>query len=315
MDPEKEIEDLEVVQDEPDAEESASVDDFIRELEEKEKDLHITLETTVIEIEQGFDDANPSVFLPEQLATSHLRSGALETDGAHQSDAAEQLYEDRSEEISVLEEQVDDLEDQLSALKQTIARMEEERSEIFKNSQRRAKDFAAYKARTERERGESIQNQASELASRLLPAIDNLNRAIEFADHVADEKGQDFRQFFDGIVMVNQQVMDIFQSMGIEAISSVGQTFDPHLHEAVATEVTNEVPPNTICEELLRGYRIGDRVIRHSMVKVATQTNVSAENLNTIQPETDMTADEAEAEGTTDEGDPEMSEALSEENE
>ena len=57
--------------------------------------------------------------------------------------------------------------------------------------------------------------------------------------------------------------------MGIDVIPGVGTPFDPHLHEAVATEATRAFAPNTVSEEVLRGYRVGDRVVRHSMVKVA----------------------------------------------
>ena len=70
--------------------------------------------------------------------------------------------------------------------------------------------------------------------------------------------------------MVNQQMSEIFQDMGVEAITSMGQEFDPNFHEAVAVDESTDVPPNTITAELLRGYRIGNRVIRHSMVKVTT---------------------------------------------
>ena len=68
MDPNQEIDDLDLYRDEPEDDDAMSVDDFIRELEAKEKDLHITLETTVIEIEQGFDDVNPSVFRSSEAA-------------------------------------------------------------------------------------------------------------------------------------------------------------------------------------------------------------------------------------------------------
>jgi molecular chaperone GrpE len=58
--------------------------------------------------------------------------------------------------------------------------------------------------------------------------------------------------------------------MGVQPIDTVGETFDPNFHEAVAVEESTETPPNTIVAEMLRGYRIGNRVIRHSMVKVTT---------------------------------------------
>jgi len=71
-------------------------------------------------------------------------------------------------------------------------------------------------------------------------------------------------------VMVNQQLNEVLAEMGVLPIASIGEPFDPHFHEAVATEVSTEFPPNTVTGELLRGYRVGDRVIRAAMVKVST---------------------------------------------
>ena len=62
----------------------------------------------------------------------------------------------------------------------------------------------------------------------------------------------------------------MFAGMGVEPIKTVGETFDPNFHEAVAAEERDDLPANTILDEMLRGYRIGNRVIRHSMVRVTT---------------------------------------------
>ena len=83
-------------------------------------------------------------------------------------------------------------------------------------------------------------------------------------------KRDEFKQFFDGIALVNQQINEVLSGMGVQPITTVGETFDPNFHEAVATEENTDLPPNTISAELLRGYRIGNMVIRHSMVKVTT---------------------------------------------
>jgi hypothetical protein len=69
----------------------------------------------------------------------------------------------------------------------------------------------------------------------------------------------------------------VLAELGIQPITTVGESFDPHLHEAAATEETDEFPPNSISGELLKGYRIGDRVIRHSIVRVARPAPKSAE--------------------------------------
>ena len=283
--------------DDADDDDSVSVDDFIRELEEKEKDLHITLETTVIEIEQGFDDVNPSVFTSAVDRPAEPAAAASMEIEPH-TPLTEDTDDEEDEIVYRLEEQIDDMEDQISALKQTITRLEAERGEIFKNSQRRAKDFESYRARTERERTETLQNQAGDLAASLLPALDNLDRALEHAEMIGREKSPEFGQFFDGIRMVNQQIIDTFAGMGIEPIPSVGELFDPHLHEAVALEENTEFDDNVICEEMLKGYRLGDRILRHSMVKVASKNGAASESAENEETEAKSEPDEPETEAS-----------------
>ncbi len=322
MDPNQEIDDLDLYRDEPQEDDSMSVDDFIRELEAKEKDLHITLETTVIEIEQGFDDVNPSVFRsPEAAAaapqpTSQKEPEVIEEQLAPESELDEDDESEEDDQVDELMEQIDGLNDELAVMKQTVLRLEGERKELSENSQRRAKDFAAYKARTEREREEFRSSQAGDLVSKLLPSIDNLDRALEFAENLQREKNTEFSQFFEGIKILSRQINETFSGMGVEPIHALGEIFDPHLHEAVATEEETEFPDNTVCEELLKGYKIGDRVLRHSMVKVAVaaptkvgeEQNIEAEaeteqdgdNVADLNNEIDMNESVSESAPTTD---------------
>jgi molecular chaperone GrpE len=93
---------------------------------------------------------------------------------------------------------------------------------------------------------------------------------MEFAEAMSPEKRAEIEPFIDGISLVHHQVSDVLSTMGVKAISAVGHEFDPHTHEAVAIELSANVPPNTVSEELLRGYQMGNRVIRHSMVKVTS---------------------------------------------
>ena len=251
MDPYKDIEELQAASYAgTDEDDGVSVDDFFRELEAKEKDLHITSDTSIIEIAEAFDDGD----LPEALRAA-LDEAEKQEDVRSATEPADMF--------------VRSLETEIESLKSTIAKMEADRDEMFKNSQRRAKDFESYKARAERERTETFQNQVGNLATLMLPALDNLHRALAAAEHLSDEKSAAFQQFFEGIVLVNEQISDILVKMGIRPIRTIGERFDPHYHEAVATEETSEYSPNIICGELLRGYIAGDRVIRHSMVKVA----------------------------------------------
>lgn len=242
--------------------EPTAVDDFMRELEAKEKDLHITAETTFIELAEDFEgDEIPDFMRPEI---------AIQKPPVVVKPAVAAAGDQRTKQ----------LEAEIAALKSKISGLEEERGELYNNSQRRLKDFESFKARTERERSETFQRQLSNLATEMLPALDNLDRALQCASEMSDEKQAEFAQFFDGIVLVNQQVHEVLAGMGILPIVTVGAKFDPHLHEAVAIDEDSDQPANTITAELLRGFRIGDNVIRHSMVKVA-QGAVSKPNEGT----------------------------------
>ena len=233
------------------AEDLRSVDDFFKELEAKEKDLHISSDL-VIEIEESdFDDQNSPDFPIADLSPASMNS-------------VEPVYSARNH-----SQETGRFESEIAELKGRISKMEAERVEIYENSQRRNRDFENYKNRTERDRQENLLNQVSNLATELLPVLDNLDRALECATQISDPKQKDFKQFFDGIVLVNQQLNEVLAEMGVQPISSVGEHFDPHFHEAVAMEETEEFPPNVITSELLRGYRIGERIVRPSMVKVS----------------------------------------------
>ena len=253
----QEIKSLGKAESDTDTDDPMSVDEFIRQLEAKEKDLHITAETTVIEIAESFDDAELPEFMKEDFLKEPVKRAAPPVS--------------QKEKAAKTKLEVDN-----KLLKDKVAKLEGERTEELKNAQRRAKDFSNYKSRIERERRETFQNQVANLAIQMLPVLDNLNRAIDFVDFPQDQQSE-FRHFFDGVVLVNQQVNEVLAGMGIVPIATIGETFDPHLHEAVATEDTDDVKPNTVTAEMLKGYRMGDRVIRHSIVRVAKPSMGSSE--------------------------------------
>ena len=266
MNPEKNID--EVVETFDESGDEVSVDDFIKQLEEKEKDLHITAETSVIEIAEAFGDDEPPDFLKEALDNAEAASNRPQAVTLVPS----------ADKASVKRLEVD-----VKNLQATIAKMETDREEMFKNSQRRSKDFEAFKARAERERKETFQNQISNVALLMLPALDNLQRALDSAEYLPGEKSETFQQFYDGIALVSEQIDDILNKMGIKPIATIGEEFNPHFHEAVATDESDEFPPNTISGEILRGYVAGGRVIRHSLVKVAMGGSAKPANEETTQ--------------------------------
>lgn len=269
MDPDNDINELQAASYASEADDSISVDEFIKQLEAKEKDLHITAETSIIEIAESFDDGD----LPDPL-----RDALDEAAKNHQNGQAAIPVKD--------DPKVRELENEIAGLKATISKLANDRDELFQNSQRRAKDLENFKARVERERKDTFQNQIGNIAMLMLPALDNLHRAIDSADHLPGEKSGPFKDFFEGIGLVNEQISDILDKMGIKPIRSIGERFDPHYHEAVATEETNEFAPDTICGEMLRGYVAGDRVIRHSLVKVAKAAENNLPTPEQPEPET-----------------------------
>ncbi len=255
---------------ETDFDDGTSVDDFIRQLEAKEKDLHISSDL-IIEIDEAdFDDTNIPEFVIAEIPPPKTKVSGIP------------LTIPPVAPIVPNSKTFSDLEDEISVLKNQVSKMESERTEIFENSRRRQKDFENYKSRTERERSETFVNQLSNLAIKMLPVLDNINRALDFALHVPEDKANEFRQFFDGIILVNQQLNEVLGEMGVSRILSVGERFDPHLHEAVAVEETENFPPNIISAELLRGYRVGEKVIRASMVKVATPVKAKSVAVNEL---------------------------------
>lgn len=250
-----------------------SVDDFIRQLEAKEKDLLISSDL-VIEIDEAdFDDKNTPEFIINELPPIKVQP-IIESSGGNSFSPAFAPIVPNSKTFS-------ELESELVVLKEQLSKLEFERTENFENSRRRQKDFENYKTRTERERSETFVNLISNLATQMLPVLDNMNRALDFAVHVPKDSTDEFRHFFDGIILVNQQLNEVLGEMGVSPIASVGEQFDPHLHEAVAVEETENFPPNTISAELMRGYRIGEKVIRASMVKVATP--VKAKSVGAVE--------------------------------
>lgn len=247
-----------------------TVDDFIRELEEKERDLHITADLSIEIAELDLDNGQAQAFVEQDVANDSARPQANDLSGQPPAANANANVKARNFE----------LENEIAALKVRIMELKAERAEQQEKSDRRLKDFENYKYRMDRERRASFIEQIANLGKQMLPALDNLDRALDSVPAHAEEKDPVFSQFFDGIVLVSQQVNEVFAGMGVEPIKTVGETFDPNFHEAVAVEERAGIAPNTIIEEMLRGYRIGNKVIRHSMVKVTAAPAAEA----VIQP-------------------------------
>src|ERR1700694_4622861 len=160
---------------------------------------------------------------------------------------------------------------ELVATRAELKRLQAQLSEAQEALARRQADFENYRKRIERERGEAHNRVVAEVARKLLPVLDNLSRALESERTVQSSESKEFRHFLHGVELISRQLSDLLESLGIQPIASVGERFDPHIHEAVVTEPSDEYEPDTVTEELARGYRIGDRLLRPAMVKVAAR--------------------------------------------
>jgi molecular chaperone GrpE len=160
---------------------------------------------------------------------------------------------------------------ELKRVEGELKKLSDERQEFNDRLARRQAEFDNFRKRTERERSETYNRALAEVVRRLLPVLDNLQRALDAERVVQVKESEEFRHFLQGVELINRQLGGVLESLGVEAVPTVGELFDPHVHEAVATEETDKVEPDTITQEMQRGYRLGDKLLRPAMVKVATK--------------------------------------------
>ena len=160
---------------------------------------------------------------------------------------------------------------ELIASRSELKRLQKALDECREALARRQADFENYRKRIERERGEAHLRVVGDVGRKLLPVTDNLARALDAEKTVQSHESKEFRHFLHGVELINRQLNEVLESLGIQPIASVGERFDPHIHEAVVTEPSDKYEPDTVTEELARGYRIGDRLLRPAMVKVAAR--------------------------------------------
>jgi molecular chaperone GrpE len=160
---------------------------------------------------------------------------------------------------------------ELVATRAELKRLEAENAELRDRLARRQADFENYRKRVERERTETYNRVVADIAAKLLPVLDNLKRALETEASVEATESDEFRHFLSGVDLIYKQLNGVLEALGVKQIASVGEQFNPHLHEAVVTEATNEYEPDTVMQEIVAGYRLGDKLIRPALVKVATR--------------------------------------------
>ena len=124
-------------------------------------------------------------------------------------------------------------------------------------------DFQNYRRRKEDEQKDITRYAKTELIKELLPVIDNFERAMQAA-----EQSQSFEALIGGVSGTFKQLHTFLQKAGITTIDAIGKEFDPNFHDAIGQVESDEYEPNTVAEELQKGYMLNDRVLRPALVKV-----------------------------------------------
>src|SRR5829696_7614785 len=160
---------------------------------------------------------------------------------------------------------------ELIATRAELKRVEAENAELKDLIARRQADFENYRKRVERERSETYNRVVADVAAKLLPVLDNLKRALDAEASVEGAESDEFRHFLSGVDLIYKQLNGVLDGLGVKPIAAAGEQFDPHIHEAVVTEATDDYAPDTVMQEIVAGYRLGDKLIRPALVKVATR--------------------------------------------
>ena len=159
------------------------------------------------------------------------------------------LEENIAEEVEVMDSNVD------------VQKMQEDLDNTTDRLKRLMAEFDNYKKRASKERGQLYNSLVADIMMAFLPVMDNLEKAIN--TNTADEG------YKQGMELVAKQFKDVLNSFGLEEIKTTGEIFDPSLHEAVSSVQDESLGEKEIKEEFRKGYKIGTKVVRHSMVVVA----------------------------------------------
>ena len=174
---------------------------------------------------------------------------------------------------SVTAEEIKDTEEELSKDNESqtktdnfeIEKLQEKYDNLNNQYMRLAADFENYRKRQEAERESLLRFGLENALTKLLEVLDNFERAKKSLENI-----EDIEKYKESLELLNKQTIDTLTKLGMEPINAQGQTFDPNIHDAVMQTPTDEYPEHTVIAELQKGYKLGDKILRPSLVNVAT---------------------------------------------
>jgi len=187
----------------------------------------------------------------------------------NQKGAEKEVREDSIETIGEelhlhLEEERQEKDKEIEELKKKLEEREKEFKEHHDRLLRLAADFENYKKRAAREKEDWTKFANEDLIKAILPFIDNLERAVNHAQKVADTG-----VLIEGVRLTLQQLLQALNKFGVTSFESVGKPFDPAMHEAMLVVETNQHEPNQVMEEFQKGYLLNNRLLRPATVSVS----------------------------------------------
>lgn len=194
---------------------------------------------------------------------THKNSNPFKNDDVIKDENKEAVSEENLTEEETAEEASEEVQDKKENDKES--KLQEEYDKLNQQYIRLAADFDNYRKRQEQERENLIKFGAESVLKKMLEVLDNFERGQKALENV-----DDCEKVKESFNLVHKQVVDILTKLGLEEITAVGEEFDPNFHEAVMQTPTSEHPEHTVINELQKGYKMGDKVLRPTLVNVAT---------------------------------------------
>ena len=176
----------------------------------------------------------------------------------------EQVVEETETEIPAEEGEQEEPIDELTALGQELEKVRAKEAEYLDGWQRARAELANARKRFQREQEQAYSNAKADVLARLLPIVDDFERAFETLPHNLSGL-----TWIEGMALIQHKLHALLEQDGVAPIEAVGEEFDPFLHQAITHEPSDAVAVGHVISELQKGYKMGDRVLRPSMVRVS----------------------------------------------
>ena len=202
---------------------------------------------------------------------SIAKKGRTETGSSGDDDVRDDISEqmnDKDDAADIALAAVDELADQAAEIEDLRKELDETKQQLL----RQAAEFQNYRRRTEQEKSQLVELGKSVVIQQFLDVFDDFQRSLAAAEQAEQQEGARdaaYASLKEGVELVYKKFTDELAKHGVEPIEAVGTAFDENMHDAMLQQPSDEYAPGTVIQEIQRGYRMGDRVLRHAKVIVA----------------------------------------------